>query len=131
MKDLTKDQALNLEAAKLLKEWSSWMVAVLSALIIAYLKHGDDWRSPECLPLSGKIAIFCFVVSMLTAAWVLSAIPYVVICLSSKAEPNIYQMPLTSLPLLEGVKLWQMAMLQHWGFGLGVGFLLIGYLFGN
>ena len=70
---MTTQQILNVEAIKLIKDWGVWMVAVQTA-VIAFL--ANTGVPAVKIPLYvAHVTICCFVVSILAAAWVLSAIP--------------------------------------------------------
>ena len=100
------------------KEWSAWIVAVQSALI-GYLATGakpsNAWRE-----LTVNLSLGSFAVSILAAAWVLSALPYVLIRLREEKDPNIYFMNLSSAPVLNLIPLWLMGAVQHWAFAVGL-----------
>lgn len=119
------DQAtLNIEATKLLKEWSVWMVGVQSALI-GFLATSTPTQSGNPT-IAINISLVCFAVSVLAAAWVLSALPYVVIRLLEEGNPNIYYMRLSGSLILNRIPLWLMGAIQHWAFALGVISLVFG-----
>jgi hypothetical protein len=105
-------QALSVEAAKLVKEWSVWMVAVQTALIGFLVTKSNSLDAS--LELSVQVALGCFTISVLAAAWILSALPYIVIRLPEHKDPNIYFMNLSSAPLLKHIPMWLMGAIQHW-----------------
>jgi hypothetical protein len=61
-----------------------------------------------------------FAASILCAAWVLSGIPWIVVCLEGSPNKNIYCMKLTTFWVLGCVPLWAMAMFQHLFFAAGI-----------
>ena len=67
-------KALRVEALKLVKDWSVWMVAVQTALI-AFIGVGAA-AGMGILVNATNWTVACFAVSIFFAAWVLSAIPY-------------------------------------------------------
>ncbi len=125
--EMKLSKELNLEAAKLVKEWSVWMVGVQAALIGFILKNEIN------PPLSGNsvnLSLGCFALSILAAAWVLGALPFVVICIPEmndrdSSEANIFFSKIDSLPLLRMIPLWLMALIQHVTFALGLIFLIL------
>src|ERR1700741_3331382 len=119
---------LNVEATKLIKEWSVWMVAVEIALI-AWMVTDIPSRGPAPLAAAApsripvvspcdRVALGCFMVSILTASAVLSGLPYIVIRLLETEDPNIYFMNLWSFPILKNILLWQMSTIQHFAFAI-------------
>jgi len=121
---MTDPQTASIEATKLVKDWSVWMVAVQSALstylatsTIVALSHTD------------RIALGSFVISILAASSVLSGLPYIVLRLPDIKDPNIYFMNLWSAPPLKRILLWHMGTIQHWAFAIGLISLIAGRLF--
>src|SRR5437762_1140998 len=92
---MTSQQSLNLEALKLIKELSIWMVAVqTSALVASWIGSAEKLLSFRFL--SFPVFFFtsvCFAVSILTAAWVLSGIPYIVIRLDRGFQRDLRHEP--------------------------------------
>lgn len=115
---------LSVEATKLVKEWSVWMVAVQSALI-AFLATATKSHKAS-FDLTANLALGSFAISILAAAWVLSALPYVLIRLPEEENPNIYFMSLSSAPFLKWIPLWVMGAIQHWAFAIGLLSLIAG-----
>jgi hypothetical protein len=124
---MTDQQTLNVEATKLVKEWSVWMVAVQSALV-GFLATAAKTQS-GIHEFTVQVALICFVISVLAAAWVLSALPYVLIRLLEEEDQNIYFMNLSSAPLLKHIPVWLMGAIQHWAFAVGLLFLVGGRVF--
>jgi hypothetical protein len=94
------------------------MVAVQTA-VIAFL--ANTGVPAVKIPLYvAHVTICCFVVSILAAAWVLSAIPYIMIQLCERNDSNIYLMNISSAPILRLIPLWLMATIQHLFFFLGI-----------
>lgn len=126
---LTKE--LNLEAAKLVKEWSVWMVGVQAALIGFILKNE---MQPPLLGSTLNLSLACFVLSILAAAWVLGALPFVVICIPEMQDrdpsmSNIFFSKIDSIFPLKFIPLWVMALIQHVTFALGLICLVGSHLF--
>lgn len=121
---MTDQQTLSVEATKLVKEWSVWMVAVQSALI-GFLATATKSQNAS-LELTVQIALGCFAISVLAAAWVLSALPYILIRLPEHEDPNIYFMSLSSVPVLRRIPMWLMGAVQHWAFAIGLIALIAG-----
>lgn len=127
---VAKQQAVSyeaaLEAAKLMKDWGSWMTTVSTAVIGA---NGFLLTSPSSgiasMPLVRDTwwafcSVLLFGLSIAVAAWVLGALPSVVTRLNKDGpvpENDIYEMPFFSfIPVRVGV----MASLQHVFFVLGL-----------
>lgn len=111
-------QMLNLEAAKLVKEWAVWMVAVQSAAIGFLVAKGGSVPVGAMPALRVSLAAFCL--SVLAAAWNLSAVPWIVLQLDRETDPNIYEAKLSSARVLNRIPLWLMLTIQHWAFAVGV-----------
>jgi len=94
---------LNLEATKLVKEWSVWMVAVQSGLT-DFLATTSAPQSPGFV-IAINFALGSFAISLLAAAWVLSALPYVLIRLLEQKDPNSFFMRLSSGSMLNLIPL--------------------------
>lgn len=123
---MTDHQTLSVEATKLVKDWSIWMVTVQTALIGFLITATELGMGNASFELAVQIALGCFAVSVLAAAWVLSALPYIVIRLPEYEDPNIYLMRLSSAPLLKDIPLWLMSAVQHWAFAIGMTSLIAG-----
>ena len=121
---MTDQQTLNVDATKLVKEWSVWMVAVQSALV-GFLATATKSQNGS-LEVTVQVALVCFAISVLAASWVLSALPYVLIRLLEQKDPNIYFMNLSSAPLLKHIPIWLMGAIQHWAFAVGLLSLVTG-----
>ena len=109
-------KALRVEALKLVKDWSVWMVPVQTALI-AFIGVGAA-AGMRILANAANWTVAYFAVSIFCAAWLLSAIPYTVVRLGESLD--IYHMNLSSAPILCRVPLWLMATLQHVFFATGI-----------
>ncbi len=119
-------QQLALEAVKLLKEWSSWMITVELAIIAflgsSYLRNGE--------PLQGWMVsvIIFFGISITAAAWVLGALPWIVVNLDIPRFANPYQAELSTAPILAKIRLWMMGFVQQAFFIVGILVLALGLL---
>jgi hypothetical protein len=123
---MSKDTRLSLEGVKLLKEWSVWMVtvelAVIAFLASGYLRDGGQ------LPSWGRWVAVCFGCSIAAAAWVLSALPWIVLCLDKPEFLNFYEAPISSAPILKHIRVWNMTVAQHLLFFGGLVALVFGML---
>lgn len=116
-------QVLNLEAAKLVKELSVWMVTVQSAAIGLLIAKDTSVPAGVLPALHLSLAAFC--VSVLAAAWNLSAVPWIVLQLDREEDPNLYEARLTSIRVLNRIPLWVMLTVQHWAFAFGIVSLVV------
>lgn len=114
---------LRLEALKLLREWSVWMVAVQTGLIgflISLLLQSQIRLGSIYI----KGAVICFGLSIIFAAWVLGAIPSIIQRLNSD-ERGIYAIGIFDLPLLRHLRLGWFSFFEHLGFLLGLLALIV------
>jgi hypothetical protein len=121
------NQQRAVEAVKLLKDWSAWMVASELA-VIAFL--GSSYASKgavlgQCI--TGVLV--SFVVSIAAAAWLLGALPWIVVNLDNPEFQNPYQARLSSAPGFNRVRVWMLGFVQHACFFLGIVFLAAGVLY--
>jgi hypothetical protein len=126
--DTLKSGEAALKGAKLLKEWSSWMVTV-EVGTIAFVASGflkDGKLLP--LPLWCKIFMVCFGLSVATAAHLLSGLPWIVMNMDNPEYVNFYQATVTSEVPLKYVKIWMLAVLQHLFFAIGLLAMTLGMI---
>ena len=114
---------LRLEALKLLREWSVWMVAVQTGLI-GFLISLLLQSKIRLGSLYIKGAVICFGLSIIFAAWVLGAIPSIMQRLNSD-ERGIYAIGIFDLPLLRHLRLGWFSFFEHLGFLLGLLALIV------
>jgi hypothetical protein len=126
------------EAAKLLKDWSVWMVTVQSGLI-GFLANAVSKKSGIGLDPAGvRLTVFFFSMSILFAAWVLGNLPSVVQRLDVDESRHISDMRgfvfpfklfpgLGFLAALVGVPMWFYGLWQHSFFFAGVLSLLAAF----
>jgi hypothetical protein len=95
-----------LEAIKLLKDWSTWLVTAQTGILSLFALIG---RKPDFL------TVFCFVISIIIATWILGALPSILQRI--KDDSNIHQMDLFEWL---GIPLFAAAFLQHVSFMIGV-----------
>lgn len=119
-----KRERVQLEALKLLREWSAWMVAVQTALI------GVGALFPERLPQAGscciKLAILCFGISIASAASVLGGIPSIAQRL--EGDKSIYDISIFDLKWLKYMPLNRFCLIEHISFLLGLVALIFSVL---
>jgi hypothetical protein len=120
-------KTLDLEALKLLKDWSVWMVTVETA-VLAFLGAASsifDLKAQAPAEPWFIGTVLCFSLSIIFAAWVLSGIPSVVQRIddtTSLHKQKIYD--ISWLP--DCVTLNCVAIVQHTLFALGlVGFAVL------
>lgn len=109
---------LQLAGVRLLREWSTWMVGVETALLgflVSLLSRDMVALGSPYL----KGAAICFGVSMAFAACVLGALPSVAEQLG-KAERGIYAIALFDIPVVRVIRLGWLAFVQHSFFLLGL-----------
>jgi hypothetical protein len=135
-KEPLKVSDASLEGARLLKEWSSWMVTVELG-VIALIGSGffkDGKMLP--LPVWCKIVIISFGLSIASAAHLLSGLPWVV---HKMADPNrnddpdrenFFQGAVTTEFPLRHAKVWMLCVLQHFFFYVGLLALILGIIGG-
>ncbi len=109
------DEQRALEAIKLLKDWSSWMAA--SAVAIITFLSSQFAASPTLLT---KIATLAFVLSIVSAGWLIGALPWLTINLDITSFRNPYQAPLSSTRGLRSVRVWMAGFAQHLFYVVGV-----------
>lgn len=95
-----------LEAIKLVKDWSTWLVAVQTGVLGLF-------AALQIKPSS--LTVYCFVISIITATWVLGALP----SLAQRIAPNLN---IHEMELFEWcpIPLWKAAFVQHIFFIIGV-----------
>ena len=115
-----------LEGVKLLKDWSTWMVTVETGVIAliasVYLKDGAHF------PRWGQVLVVCFALSIVAAAEVLSALPWVVLTKNQNGFNNFYLEPISSVPIRKHVRVWMVAVAQHVFFFAGLVAMVLGIL---
>lgn len=133
---MTDHQQTSVEAAKLVKEWSIWMVTVQSGLS-AYLTFFTDATKGKHVAtnvatvadVTDRVAVASFVISILAASAVLSGLPFILCRIPDIERPHIYEMKLWSAAGLNRVQLWHMGTVQHWAFAIGLISLIAGRLY--
>lgn len=118
------------EGAKLVKEWSTWMVTTEGVIIGFLINSIAKWPpsgSEVELPLNRNLivgTIAAFALSMAVAAWVVGSLPSVVQRLPhSRRALGAHGM--LDLPWLRDVPLYVLTFLQHLFFGVGIVTLLL------
>ena len=105
------------EALKALADWSKWLISLESALIVARIALAKD------IPISdiAVVALFCFALSILAAAWLLGAVPGAMerIPIRDKEKPNIYAYR-QFRDLAIGIPIWVFALSEHLFFAVGL-----------
>src|SRR5215475_6615850 len=89
-------------------------VGVIAFLASTYLGRGEQ------IPLWGKLVALCFGLSVFTATYHLSALPWVVLFVNTGDDWNVYQKPITTAWGLEHVRVWMVAVAQHFFFIAGL-----------
>ncbi len=111
------DDDRTLEALKLLRESSAWMVGVQTAIfgfLISLLSDGNLALGSYFI----KGAVIAFVFSILCAGIVLGAVPWVI-----TRKPLIFpirQAPVADLPMLRGITIGMTSGLQYCSFVIGL-----------
>lgn len=109
-----------LEAAKLMKDWGSWMTTVSTAVIgTSGILVSQSIQCSSREPLWAYLSVLMFALSITFAAWVLGSLPSVVTRLNKTSAPenDIYELSVFSfVPVRVGV----VAALQHTFFVLGI-----------
>ena len=120
---------LRIEALKFLREWSVWMVAVQTGLIgflVSLLLQGKIRLGSTYI----KGAVICFGLSIVSAAWVLGAIPSIVQRLNLDRR-GIYKIGIFDLPILRHLSLGWFSFFEHFGFLLGLLALIVSMTLGE
>lgn len=110
-----------LEAAKLMKDWGSWMTTISTAVIgTSGIIVNQSSQQVQREALWAYLTVLMFALSITFAAWVLGSLPSVVSRLNKTApveENDIYEVSFFSfVPVRVGV----VAALQHTFFVLGL-----------
>jgi hypothetical protein len=111
---------LRLEALKLLKDWSVWMVTVEVA--------GIGWllaKTDPCLPLNmgfKKLTVVTFACSAAFAAWVLSGI--VSLAQRVNSDQSLDKAGIYDLTGIRKIRFGWITVLQHVFFLLGIAFFI-------
>ena len=113
-----------LEALKLLKDWSVWMVGVETALIgflgtLDVSKAALAWTSGDIRLILGWLGV-----SIVFAAWTLSAIPSLV--QRKEQTSDLWRMPLYDLPLIREIPFGVITFIQHACFIVAILILISG-----
>jgi hypothetical protein len=122
----TNDEHLAEEGIKLLKDVCVWMISVELATIV--FLGSDSFRGGASLGFLGRIIVISFGLSVLFAAYVLSALPWIVLNLQLDEFRNFYEAPISSTALLNRVPVWFMAIAMHLFFGVGIVALLLRFV---
>lgn len=117
------DNHLAEEGAKLLKDMSVWMISVELAVIV--FLFSDSQRGGANLGLLGRLVVVSFGLSVLFAAHLLSALPWIVLNLDSDEFKNFYQAPISSAVFLNRLRVWYMAVSMHLFFVIGIVALML------
>ncbi len=93
--------------------------------IVAFVGSGY-LRNCSQLPGWSQAVVVFFGLSIAAAAWILSALPWIILNLDVQGFENFYQAPLSSVIVLRRVPVWVMAVAQHIFFALGLIALVLG-----
>ena len=123
------NDTLRLEALKLLREWTVWMVAVQTGLIgflVSLLLQGKIRLGSAYI----KGAVICFGLSIACAAWVLGSIPSIAQRLNHDKR-GIYALGIHDLPICRHLSLGWFSFFEHFGFVLGLLALIVSVTLGE
>ena len=116
---MADDSANQLDALKLLKDWSSWLVSIQTAVLALLALWGKD--KVQLPDRTARLVFLFFGLSIFFATFVLAGVPSIAQRLSGKV--NIYKMPLFEwLPAGTGWlrTLWFFAFMEHMLFLTGL-----------
>lgn len=112
----------SLEALKLLKDWSVWLVGIQTGALGLIATIANPKSTFVYGGAGAKWTVACLGASIICATWVLAAIPSM--AQRAKADSNIHRMrPFEWLP----IPLWVMTGLQHWLTIFGILIFIISY----
>ncbi|MDQ3817229.1 MAG: hypothetical protein M3362_06015 [Acidobacteriota bacterium] len=112
----------SLEALKLLKEWSTWLVTIQTGALGLIAAIANPKSTFTYGGAGAKWTVVCLGLSIVCATWVLAAIPSIAQRL--KPTDNIHSMRLFEwLP----IPLWVLTALQHWFTVAGILIFIISY----
>lgn len=112
---------IQLKALDLLKDWSTWLVAIQTGALGLISLSGQDKTSIK--PGWAYAVLICFAVSIITATFVLGGIPSIVQRLPQSEEKNIYHIPIFE----RWPRLWYFTFVEHVSFLLGVVLFVIAF----
>lgn len=116
---MSDDSSNQLDALQALKDWSSWLVSIQTAVLALLALWGED---KALLPdKTARLVFLFFGLSIFFATFVLAGIPSIMQRLSGKV--NIYKIPLFEwLPAGAGWlrTLWFFAFMEHILFLIGL-----------
>ena len=112
-------QKNDLEALKMLQDWSKWLVTVDVAVIgvIGATTESDRWGEPVMANILITAATISFALSVVAATWLLLALPGIAQRLPPQEGDDIFMMGTMAGV---GVRLVYLALAEHVAFLLGV-----------